>query len=84
MSDKPIEQMTYAEFNTYCNARACDGRWSWVEALACVGMISEVRAAVKGKLFKRRAAEAAWSKLKARLKMQASRFGVNWDDGHID
>jgi hypothetical protein len=64
--EKPIEKMSYSEFNAWCNERACDGRWSMTDAIACIGMHDEVEAAVKGKLFKRKAREIAWEELKAK------------------
>jgi hypothetical protein len=62
--DKSIEEMTYEEFNSYCNDRACDGRWGMQEAISCIGMINEVEDSIKGKFFKRKAREVAWKNLK--------------------
>jgi hypothetical protein len=64
--NKPIEEMSYAEFNEYCNDRACDGQWSMQMAIACIGLHDEVETAVKGKLFKRKAREKAWENLKVK------------------
>jgi hypothetical protein len=64
--DKTIEEMTYAEFNDYCNDRACDGRWGMMEAIACCGMMREIEGAVKGKWFKKKARENAWKSLKTK------------------
>jgi hypothetical protein len=61
---KPIEEMSYKEFDDYCNERACDGRWGFEEAIACLGMYDEIENIVKGKLFKRKAREKAWESLK--------------------
>jgi hypothetical protein len=63
---KPIEEMSYKEFDDYCNERACDGRWGFEEAIACCGMIREIEESVKGKLFKRKAREKAWENLKVK------------------
>jgi hypothetical protein len=63
---KSIEEMSYKEFDNWCNERACDGQWSMTNAIACIGMHDEVEAAVKGKLFKRKAREKAWRNLKAK------------------
>jgi hypothetical protein len=59
-----IEDMTYKQFNEYCNERACDGQWSMMDAIACIGMHDEIEAFVKGKLFKGKARETAWKELK--------------------
>jgi hypothetical protein len=64
--DKPIEEMTYVEFNSYCNDRACDGQWGIQDALACIGMMNEVEDSARGKFFKRKARESAWESLKAK------------------
>jgi len=66
MNGMRIEDMSYKQFNDYCNERACDGRWSFQDAIACIGMYDEVESAVKGKLFKNKAREKAWSNLKAK------------------
>lgn len=63
---KPIEEMTYEEFNDYCNERACDGRWGFKEAIACIGMHDEIETLVKGRFFKRKAREKAWESLKVK------------------
>lgn len=60
--------MTYKEFKDYCNERACDGKWSFDEALKCISIIKEIDAIkVKsfGLLSKKRteqAKEKAWRK----------------------
>jgi hypothetical protein len=60
--DKPIEQMTYAEFKDWCNERACDGRWSLVTALACIEMMKKIDS-VKGFFNRKKKQELAWQKL---------------------
>lgn len=59
-----IEEMTYKQFDDWCNDRACDGRWSMLDAIACIRMHDEVESAVKGKFFKRKTREKAWENLK--------------------
>lgn len=59
-----IEDMSYKQFNEYCNERACDGQWSMMDAIACIGMHDEIEISVKGKLFKNKARKTAWEKLK--------------------
>lgn len=34
--------MTYKEFNTWCNQRACDGRWGMNEAMMCCDIITRI------------------------------------------
>lgn len=37
-----IKDMSYKEFKDYCNERACDGKWSIFEAMACINIICEI------------------------------------------
>ena len=54
-----ISKMTYKEFKEFCNERACDGRWSFLEAISCLKIIEEIDSIkVKG-LFKKKATERA-------------------------
>lgn len=64
--DLDLEKMTYQEFKKYCNDRISDGRWSMLEAMACIDVIREIDSIkVKG-LFKRKktleARELEWRK----------------------
>lgn len=34
--------MTYKEFESWCNYRACDGCWSMKEAIICIGIIEDI------------------------------------------
>lgn len=53
--DIKLENMSYEEFKKWCNDRACDGRWSMLEAMACLQVIKEIDSMkVKG-LFKKKA-----------------------------
>lgn len=61
-----LEKMTYQEFKDYCNDRACDGKWSMLEAMACIDVIKKIDSIkVKG-LFKKKqtlkARELEWEK----------------------
>ena len=40
--DIKLENMSYEEFKKWCNDRACDGRWSMLEAMACLQVIKEI------------------------------------------
>lgn len=54
-----LETMTYEEFKRYCNDRACDGRWSMLEAIACLKVIEEIDSIkIKGLFKKKRTLEA--------------------------
>jgi hypothetical protein len=64
--DINLETMTYQEFTDYCSDRACDGKWSLLEAMACLKVIEEIDSIkVKG-LFKKKATlkarELEWKK----------------------
>ena len=41
--------MTYKEFESWCNYRACDGCWSMKEAIICIGIIEDTAGLVDGK-----------------------------------
>lgn len=34
--------MTYKEFRAWCNERACDGYWSMMTSLSCIGVMEEI------------------------------------------
>ena len=63
------KRMTYKEFKAYCNERACDGKWSFDEALNCIAIIDKIDAIkvrVLGFYSKKQTDEAreeAWRKL---------------------
>lgn len=61
-----FQEMTYQEFKKWCNDRARDGKWSQLEAMACLHEIREIDSIkVKG-LFKKKqtleARELEWRK----------------------
>ena len=35
--------MTYNEFCSWCNQRACDGYWGMFVAIACINVMNEVK-----------------------------------------
>lgn len=60
---KKIRDISYREFSEWCNMRACDGRWSMVDAIVCISIINEVNSIQS--LFKRnKKREERWDKLK--------------------
>lgn len=63
-----LETMSYQDFKNYCNDRACDGKWSMLEAMACISIINEIDSIkIKG-FFKKKetlkARETAWKNYK--------------------
>ena len=42
INDELIKTLTYKEFKVFCNQRACDGRWSMLEAMAYLDVIDEI------------------------------------------
>ena len=42
INDELIKTLTYKEFKAFCNQRACDGRWSMLEAMAYLDVIDEI------------------------------------------
>lgn len=59
---KKIKDCTFKEFTGWANARACDGRWSMLDAMNSVSIISMVYE-VKPIFFRGRVREALWRKL---------------------
>lgn len=41
-NDDLIKNMTFKEFKEFCTDRACDGRWSILEAMAYLSIIQEI------------------------------------------
>lgn len=35
--------MTFKEFETWCNKRACDGCWGMITAMVCIDLIGKMR-----------------------------------------
>lgn len=54
---------TFKEFTGWANARACDGRWSMLDAMNSVSIVSMVYE-VKPIFFRGRVREALWRKLR--------------------
>lgn len=60
---KKIKDCTFKEFTRWANARACDGRWSMLDAVNTVSVISMVYE-VKPLFFRGKAREALWGKIR--------------------
>lgn len=60
---KKIRDCTFKEFTGWANARACDGRWSMLDAMNSISVISMVYE-VKPLFFRVRVREALWRKLR--------------------
>ena len=68
---KKIKDCTFKEFTGWANARACDGRWSMLDAMNSVSIISMVYE-VKPIFFRGRGREVLWRKLRDQyLNMEA-------------
>ena len=48
--------MTFKEFRTWCNERACDGCWGFAETITCIDIMKKVQ---KENFWKR---EKVWQK----------------------
>lgn len=63
---KKLSEMTYEEFSNYCEDRACDGRWSFEEAIACIDIINEINKikvkpfGITSRIRTKQAREKAW------------------------
>lgn len=60
---KKIKDCTFKEFTEWANARACDGRWSMLDAMKSASVISMVYE-VKPLFFRGKAREALWEKIR--------------------
>lgn len=38
------KEMTFKQFVEWCNQRACDGCWGFIEAMQCIEVMRDVRA----------------------------------------
>ena len=60
---KKIRDVTFEEFNKYCNARACDGQWSAIMAMVCIEVHDKIYQ-VKPLFGKKKARERKWQEIK--------------------
>lgn len=60
---KKVKDITFKEFISWANDRACDGAWSRYTAVVCIEAINEVQA-VKPLFGKNRAREKKWQEIK--------------------
>ena len=60
---KKIKDVTFEEFDEWCNGRACDGQWSMFLALNCSEAIRRVLA-VKPLFSRKKAREKEWERIK--------------------
>lgn len=51
---KKIEEMTFEEFSNWANMRACDGRWSFNDAVTCAELIRLVHNESSKFLFRKK------------------------------
>ena len=60
---KKMKDITFEEFNEWCNMRACDGKWSMFMAVNCIEAIRQVRK-VKSLFGRKKAREKEWIHIK--------------------
>ena len=58
-----MKDITFEEFNEWCNMRACDGQWSMFMALNCTEIIRQVLK-VKPLFGRKKAREKEWERIK--------------------
>ena len=63
MSKKKIKECTFKEFNGWCNDRACDGRWNFIDAMCCIKAIGEVNK-VEPLFGRKKAREKKWEEIR--------------------
>lgn len=64
MAKKRISEVTFEEFDTWCNTRACDGAWSMSTAMVCIEVFNEVMK-VKPLIGRKKAREKKWQAIRA-------------------
>ena len=68
--NKKFENMSYDDFYTYCELRACDGQWDLKESLLCLGALKHLQSIRRttfmfySKKKTRKAREAEWEIMK--------------------
>ena len=60
---KKIADITFDEFDKWCNDRACDGDWSISVAVNCIEAVKQVLA-VKPLFGRKKAREKEWERIK--------------------
>lgn len=58
-----MKDITFEEFDEWCNMRACDGQWSMFMAVNCIEAISQVLK-VKPLFGRKKAREKEWERIK--------------------
>ena len=61
---KKMKDITFEEFNQWCNMRACDGQWSMFMAVNCMEAIRRVQK-VKPFFGRKKAREKEWERIKS-------------------
>lgn len=71
VDDLNLEEISFEEFSDYCQMRACDGQWSFLDAISCCKLIEEINK-IEVKMFfglivnkkkTKEAREKAWKEL---------------------
>jgi hypothetical protein len=60
---KAMKDVTFEEFDRWCNERACDGAWSINDAINCAEAIRQVLN-VKPLFGRKKAREKEWERIK--------------------
>ena len=61
---KRIADVTFEEFDKWCNDRACDGAWSFDTAIICCEAVRRVLS-VKKLFGRKKAREKEWERIRA-------------------
>lgn len=60
---KCIRDVTFEEFDKWANERACDGKWSFLDAVLCSQVIGSILN-IKPLFGRKKARERAWQEIK--------------------
>lgn len=73
---KKMEDLTFFEFVSWCNNRACDGSWSLCMATTCIEVIKKVKK-VKPLFGRKKAQEKEWGKIKGEYFVLDKEYELN-------
>lgn len=63
---KKIRDVTFKEFDNWCNTRACDGRWSLSDAIHCSTICSQILS-IKPIFGRSKKREKEWEKIRGEV-----------------
>ena len=78
---KKIKDVTFKEIDKWANQRACDGAWSFCDAVTIVGIVRKVFD-YKPVFFRRKKREQMWEELKKEYLNLEAEIDLDWAYSH--